>query len=748
MTLRRRYPRILWLAMLLTPAVRAQDAFIAGWQALRGAQPAHIHLHIAAPKTAFHAGETIPLTLSFTADEPGTFVTDSRLYDRVGRLNYLDEFRADPAAAAEDPLRGLPGETGGMGGLSGGNVTLTPGKAFTVERILNEWVRFRGPGTYRVYVLSRRARQVTGASAVSKPVEVVSNVLTLEIGAAPPEWVSEQIATATAILDAPAGNDAESRGARQRAGLALRFLNTLDSGTALAKRLPPENSVDAFALHSGILASSHRTELLPVLEQLLVAPEQAISARFLSTLSQLAVLVESGGVMPPYPATETGRPVWQAESQRRASLIVEKRDRFAAILVQALPNKEPAARALTREALLSVAQASRSRPPWLNGVVESLIAGFRELPAPMQSSLLDSRWRLLRHHDILPLLNSLYENPPQPPPGYPSLREIALRRIVELDPKRGRELILAELHRTEGSGIGDKTLMMLPDESLPELNDVFAARVARGGPLPVQLITRYATGAIVRQVEAGYLAFNAELDRQKLPHCDFPLVFYFLKFDPAFGEKELRKAFAGGRCYDIASAFESLGPYAMSPALEKLAIEHLMSPVVPIKRGAAEVLGRYGSTAAEKPLWEAMEYFRSWWKGREADLRKPAGQENLRLERVLRDALGRAGAWVLGAPELWRLLALCSSGECRTEVEQWIRDAHSPEPVEIVSFFDEERIHIAQYTLTGDRDLRAKLAQFPAGTAFRIAGARDDETEQTRSRVEAAIRAAGYIIVP
>lgn len=122
------------------------------------------------------------------------------------------------------------------------------------------------------------------------------------------------------------------------------------------------------------------------------------------------------------------------------------------------------------------------------------------------------------------------------------------------------------------------------------------------------------------------MAFNAELDRQKLPHCPFPLVFYFLKFDPQFGEQELREAFAAGRCYDMGRAFESLGPYAMSPALERLALEHLMSPIVPIKRGAAEVLGKYGSPAAEKPLWETMEYFRSWWKDREDDLRKPVGQ--------------------------------------------------------------------------------------------------------------------------
>ncbi len=584
MILRCRIPRILSLAVLLVPLAWAQDAFVAHRETLRATQPAGVDLRIAAPKAAFYLGETIPLTLSFTATNPRSFVADSRLQDRVGRMNYVEEFVPDSVAATGDPLHGLPGESGGMGGLSGGNAILSSEKPFTAERILNEWVRFRAPGRYRIYVLSRRVRQVTGTGhtdqelqmfAASKPVEVVSNVITLEIAAAPSEWVSEQITGATTVLDNTSGNDSESGRARQQAGLTLRFLNTVESGTALAKRLPGVNSVDAFALHSGILDSSHRTEMLPVMEQLLVEPGQAISERFLTTLAQLAVLVESGGVMPPYPSDEATRQAWQVESQRRAALVAEKRDHYVSALVQKLQDKKAEARALTRDALLSVAEAAQIRPPWLTGSVDSLIADFRTLPAQLQSSLLDSRWHLLRNRDVLPLLNDLYANPPQPPVGYPSIRELVLRRIYELAPDRGRPLILAELHRPDGPRIGEKTLMMLPDENLPELNDVFSAQAAHGGPLPTLLITRYGTSEIVKNVEAGYVAFNAELDRQQLPHCPFPLVFYFLKFDPEFGERELRKAFATGPCYDIGRAFDSLGSFAMSPALERLAIEHL-----------------------------------------------------------------------------------------------------------------------------------------------------------------------------
>jgi hypothetical protein len=93
-----------------------------------------------------------------------------------------------------------------------------------------------------------------------------------------------------------------------------------------------------------------------------------------------------------------------------------------------------------------------------------------------------------------------------------------------------------------------------------------------------------------------------------------PLVFYFLQHDPTFGERELRQNLSTSGGFQ----FLDLGRYAMSSVLERLAIEYLASPSVPVKRGAAEVLGKYGSVAAKEPLWKTMEYFRSWWKGRES----------------------------------------------------------------------------------------------------------------------------------
>lgn len=88
-----------------------------------------------------------------------------------------------------DPLRGLAGEKGGMGGLSPVSGLLREGPV-VVRRYLNDWVRFVRPGVYTLRVKSRR---VAGK-------ELESNALRLEIVEAPEEWEREQIERARRAL--------------------------------------------------------------------------------------------------------------------------------------------------------------------------------------------------------------------------------------------------------------------------------------------------------------------------------------------------------------------------------------------------------------------------------------------------------------------------------------------------------------------------------------------------------------------
>ena len=137
-----------------------------------------VKLEISAPKTVFFLGETIPLRLSFTSTQPNTFVVSGDAVASISRIDQIDQFIVERVADAEDPMQGLPGQSGGIGTLLSAPAVLSE-TPFVSEKILNEWVRFREPGTFQVHVLSRRVRRV---GEHGPQMEVVSNVLSREGG--------------------------------------------------------------------------------------------------------------------------------------------------------------------------------------------------------------------------------------------------------------------------------------------------------------------------------------------------------------------------------------------------------------------------------------------------------------------------------------------------------------------------------------------------------------------------------------
>jgi hypothetical protein len=704
--------RLFAMLLLLGGVASAQDAYMERWQAARAGQPAGVSFEISSAKTEFYTGELIPLQLSFTSTEGKSFLADSRLQDRVGRMNGVEEFLVDPGTF-DDPLHGLPGETGGMGGLSGGPLPLSE-KPFTFERLLNEWVHFRKPGKYRIAILSRR---VTQGSPSAPRVELTSNIVTIDIVPAPAAWVKQQIAEAAGILDSPIEQSEEARQRRLRAGRTLRFLESREASFELVRHLSSGNDVDSWSLYMGALGSPYRKELLPFMEARLVAPDQPVWDRYLDTLARMSEL--TGGQ--------------------------SKRKEYVSRLIASLPVKQPEARIVSIGTLMDAARRDDGDTPWLARAAASVIADFRALSPKLQLDLLEGRWSMIASPAMLPILREMYAAPAD---TNPRLREIAARRIYELAPEEGRQILLSELARPNAD-LSPPTLELLPDRKLPDLNDPLASRLEAGQYVDT-LILRYATGDVVQRVERAYLRRNEEQDRRELPHCSGPLVYYFLQYDPPFGERELRNDMnrpdAFGACYDIGFQFRSLGASAYSPALERLAIEFLSSPKVPVKRGAAEVLGKYGSPAAEKPLWEALEYFRSWWKGREEQLAH--SEENMQLERALRVALAQAGAWLLQDQDLNRLLDLCSSNWCRQELEQWLPLAAQPVAIQVTPGSGGFQATVAQYEIHSEEQMRRKLQQYPAGTAFRLPS-EEHAVPQYRAAIQRAgqiVRSAGYAV--
>lgn len=289
---------------------------------------------------------------------------------------------------------------------------------------------------------------------------------------------------------------------------------------------------------------------------------------------------------------------------------------------------------------------------------------------------------------------------------------------------------------------------MLPEKTLPELDEALANK---GNP---GLILRYASGSILPQVKARYEKARDQLVQGKQPLCLSASIFYFLQHDPGYGEQELRRIFAQESawppiCQDLSAGWGVPGRYAWSPALERLAIEYLNSPSVVIKKGVAAVLGKYGSAAAKKPLWDAMVVFFNWWKGREQELRESPNPMGSMLERELCGSLGQADGWVIGEKELKELLAVSTTQSCKEAVSRWVQEAKPPVVISVVSGPD-GGASVAQYRLPPDENIRYKLSQFPPETAFRISVSGKDDTgvAQTRRRLEEDVRATGYAVAP
>ena len=579
---------------MLLAGVRApaQDAFAARWKALAGQQPEGVKLVIKAPKAEFFLGEVIPLDVEATSTRPWTFRVYGWGQDRTGFMTGVDEFAADPAAFAQDPLQGLPIAVGSGGGRGLGGPAVLTEKPLKAELALNEWVRFRKPGDYRVYAISTRVSQVEGMGpdnylqmqTPSKPVELVSNVLTLKIRPAPAAWVKAQIAAARKILDSQAPPTGQTPDERLRAIRVLSSLDSLEAAEELVRRLAVRQDAEAYQAGVWVVASPYRKQLLPLMERRLAAADQAVSGLYLDILARLSAVVALGGPLPPYSEDAAGRDAWLTASRQFAEVQKRKQDEYAERLFASLPGKQPAARAASLLTLFNSVRQNGPEPPWMPSVVATLAADFRNLDGMTQTSLLEYDRDALNGPAILPALRDLIAHPP-PGPTTPSIQSVALRRLYELSPDEGRKIIVDEIGQPT-KRLPFATLAMLPDATLPELNEVLAQR------FDARLILRYATGEIVKRVESQYLAQNAEIKRQNLPQaCAAPLAFYFLKYDQPFGERALREDFARAgaypACYDIGFQFQDLGRWAYSPALERLAIESLTSPNVAVKRGAA-----------------------------------------------------------------------------------------------------------------------------------------------------------------
>ncbi len=693
-------------------------------------------LRLAGGKTQFKRGEAIGLVLEFSSSLPKTFRMEGATYDRSGRLD-LDKFHLDRQEGIVDPMRDY---RRGMGGGLRSDPDLSE-KPSLIHYDLNEWFRFDRVGTYRLYLTSPRVYRIQEFVNVKREsLAVTSNLIEFEVVASDPEWASAQFEQALRTLDS---KEIEAYRAASR---VLRFLGTKEAIREMVRRLCDQDNPYGFEFRFGLTGAPQRDFVIEEMEERLVAADQPVTSDYLNLLMSLKVMPQfadysSDRVRQDPKLAEDLRQRWNdAHSQ------VEKK--YLERLAASVTRKNGKARAVTISTLLE----QDGKPIASSWKLPEVSAIFNELPIDTRYGYLLSRWKRIASPSMLPILRQIYEHPPQIMAR--DLCTIALRRIYDLSPEEGRKLILAEIQRPTPR-VSTQTLRMLPEQTLPELDNVLAENLEKedGDKFVISdLIERYASPSILPRVR---LFMEEKLGRWA---CDIQssLLAYSLRSDPSSGGDLLRRAMQLRKdtgCYR--GLLRDVAKRHSNAELEQAAIEFLDDPDLEVVIDAVMMLGQYGSAAAEDALWRRLEEWREQWAGRSHELlaaQDDAMRRQGGLEFALRTAISHSPAWLADARKLERLKQLCVTEEERRQVDNWktlwtgeIRISYSPNADRWGSAM------VAQYESQSLAAMKEKLLQFPKGTTFRWMptnpGYLDEERETVYVEVKAFLEGRGMKLV-
>lgn len=654
----------------------------------------------------FHVGEIIPVELSFRASTPGTYDIELRNYDRSGRLS-IEGFHVTPPG--RDPLERYYSTGAFMGGGLGSSRELTS-EPQVMREDLNEWVALDKPGHYSLYVTSGRVGRRTPTE--SEPVKLRSNDLEFDVVAADPGWQQQALSTAIATLSMESSTEAEKTAALR----TLRFLDTPASVHELVSLLGKRGDRSGWNEVAGLAGSRYQNLAVQELELQMSAPDIAVTRDYLYILAKLKS--ELGhDPLPPYPQKDTEKQkIWTEQMKAREKELEKLQDSFYERAAELVASKQGMARAETVQTLLLRTSNSATDAKPLAGVPPSEVAAtFPNLSQDQQRDLLMSFWERLKNPAMIEPLKKVAG---QSNLNDQMLRDVALRRLYDLDASEATPVILEEIkhpHLDNGiSTVKGDTLGLLSNKTLPEFDQMLATRIgdkeSRTKDLDAQLIGRYSTKAILATVKSVYETAPGQWD------CEIEdgLVAYFLRVDADYGVKRLAQTPSSCMTHALPAVIKMHRWSEVEPGI----IARLNGPDLNRARQAAEALAKYGSTKAEKALWDRLRKFHEQWadRGNELSMRpgmRADADEAVGFQFGLVEAIGRAPAWLLTDDEVTELENL-TLGQERDNVKQW----HWTSTVNVnVSFAGDQMIaSMNQYTAMDIASLKAKLAQYPEGT--------------------------------
>jgi hypothetical protein len=567
----------------------------------------------------FRIGEPVGIQLTFANSTADMWMVSIVGRDRSVLGLQTDGFVVSPSEGTSDPMRYRFGQ---------GIVYSGPGGIFLHDKTavakvdLNQWIRFERLGFYRVHARFHARKQ-------GQDVVLESNDIGIEIVAPDAEWQAQQLREAVNILETTK-QDNQTFETIMNAARQIGYLDTPNAILEAGRLLGTAQIQVAQILKNGLLASAHRNDVATALRKLLRNPDQAISPIFLEALAAL-----------------------EARDVRN----------FGSELSEVVGQKREAAKAISTKTLVDLMPEGSLRT--------ETAQLFSQLPENQQSELLGWQWPKIAGPDMIPVLRAIYDAVPPSP-----LAATAVERLYELAPAQAREIILDEIGRPVPR-LPFKTLAILPDATLPGMGKVLAENLQQNQGTE-ELIARYATASILEPVKAYYAKRDSTMRARgevSSRACDPPLMAYFLRTDPVWGERALRDVLADqsyplGRCWmgvlgQTANYFYS----SVSPEWEKIAAAALMDSPVVVKGDAVKALSQHGSVASEAAVWDAFRYWHEWWKDR-----PELNEESRRLEQVFLESFAHTKNWNISADDLGKVRDLCITQDCSRRAEEYRRE--------------------------------------------------------------------------
>ena len=721
------------------------------------AQNGSPRLEISTPnnQATFHLGERIPIKLSFTGPEDGSYAVN---LTNTGIPS--ESYAVAPASGWAPPLDVFHLFSLNGGSFSRGGSALSS-KAVIVDADLNESVRFDEPGVYTLTISSPRVGHASKDRMFpANSVPLTSNTLELHIIAATPEWQQATLRRIEQELAKPQQTPYNPSPEWRAALEDLRYLDSPEAIALLAANLRDDNLEANRPALLGLvgLPRSRLDTALAAMNHLIDDPSFPVSSGFIDAMAWLKteppvlVVVDPGSEQSPSRLDRKYVLPTQREYEAFKAKQQTQNDAVWEVVAAALPHKTGTARAVTAQTLVAKTPADAT-PSAQTHLSAALRASFPDLKNYEKTTLLNQYWSSISSRELLPQLKELAKQPVDRetnqfqvgPSG--SLTAAALARWYEFEPENATLEVLRQLN-TPTPALPAKDLYFLSGQTLPQFERLWVQGFAKGDVITdyepaASLLIHFGTGTVSRQM--AVIARTPSSDYA----CNRPAeaLAYLVRFDPEEAKRLLSPS--GGMPTQDGSSCgigfldfiaRQIGAPTPDPMLMEAALAALHQPNTPNTQAVIRFLRLYSDDASARQ--SLLNLYLKWterWSThpeRAAQGASSEPREDSELGIDLAYALLASQGWVPDESLKATVREHCIGKSLCDEVDR-LSKPNLDVSVFDTSDFDTSSFAIGPFSSHSLKLFEAKIDQFPKGTTFHLLHDTNSNWQALQNKTEA-----------